>query len=878
MQRFVIILFLFSILFISAPVAQNLLSGPESVAWDSTYHRYLVSNWRTGRIVAVDTLGNHTVFTEGHSISMGNVIEGNILYSSCGTLVKGFDLATAEEVFTMPIIGTQQLDGMTADTSGYLYVMESRASVIFKINPADSTSSVLVQNDLPALAQDLFFDAAHNRILVASFAPNAPIIAIDPVTGDKTSLVITPFGNMDGITMDPFGNTYVTSYLSGEVYRYDSTFTNPPELISSGHTGPAGIDFNTTDFVLAVPSVDANTLDIVSDIGGLLLGNIEFNDAGFGNGNGVLEAGEIIEVTVEITNTSYYEITNTSISMSIDDQTVVVTNGEFGPGNLSPTQSASNSASPFTFQIPSVYTPRLDEFTFEITGNNGDIDEAITIDAKIGLPLILLIDDDNSDDIEQYYLECFNDFRVPCSVWAAPPAPGGIDPDSSDMNKFDIVIWFTGDDRLPFESYDLDAMAGYMDGGGNLFLTGQGMGAYIDLMQPSFLTDYLRCSRLSSGYLPMLTGAGGGVIGLEGDTIIIFGDGADNQTNPDHLAVTNGGVAEFYYSGGTDVGGLSYDGAYKLVYFGFGAEAIRNGEERWIDRNTVLARILNFFNYNWPSSAPTTTSLAVNVADAQHVIDHTPEISWFYSDESSLPQTHYQIQVTTVPDWSVLNTWDSGPISGTATFEVYSGNDLVDGESYYLRVRTSNGTLWSDWATISFHMNSVPIATVLFPSEAVEIDVNPPLLGHNKMTDIEGDALTYSYQLYAEVELTTLIEEIFSQAAGTGDTVFWQTTTILTEYEDYYWRTQSTDPYETGQWSEAARFIIVPAYVCGDANGDETVNVGDAVFIINYAFKGGPAPEPVESGDANGDGQSNVGDAVYIINYAFKGGPEPDCD
>jgi len=29
---------------------------------------------------------------------------------------------------------------------------------------------------------------------------------------------------------------------------------------------------------------------------------------------------------------------------------------------------------------------------------------------------------------------------------------------------------------------------------------------------------------------------------------------------------------------------------------------------------------------------------------------------------------------------------------------------------------------------------------------------------------------------------------------------------------------------------------------CGDANGDEQVNVGDAVFLINYVFKGGPPP------------------------------------
>lgn len=65
-------------------------------------------------------------------------------------------------------------------------------------------------------------------------------------------------------------------------------------------------------------------------------------------------------------------------------------------------------------------------------------------------------------------------------------------------------------------------------------------------------------------------------------------------------------------------------------------------------------------------------------------------------------------------------------------------------------------------------------------------------------------------------------------------------------------------------------------YVNGDANGDGTCNVGDAVFLINYVFKGGPAPEPVLSGDANCDYTVNVGDAVRIINYVFKGG-DPPC-
>jgi hypothetical protein len=72
-------------------------------------------------------------------------------------------------------------------------------------------------------------------------------------------------------------------------------------------------------------------------------------------------------------------------------------------------------------------------------------------------------------------------------------------------------------------------------------------------------------------------------------------------------------------------------------------------------------------------------------------------------------------------------------------------------------------------------------------------------------------------------------------------------------------------------------FQAVITYVCGDGNGDGEVNVADGVFIINYVFKGGPAPDPIQAGDANCDGDANVADAVYIIAYVFKGGPDPCC-
>jgi len=65
--------------------------------------------------------------------------------------------------------------------------------------------------------------------------------------------------------------------------------------------------------------------------------------------------------------------------------------------------------------------------------------------------------------------------------------------------------------------------------------------------------------------------------------------------------------------------------------------------------------------------------------------------------------------------------------------------------------------------------------------------------------------------------------------------------------------------------------------LCGNPNGDNDVNVGDAVFMINYVFRDGPAPDPWQLGDANCDGTLDVGDIVFLIAASFRYGPQPQC-
>ena len=70
--------------------------------------------------------------------------------------------------------------------------------------------------------------------------------------------------------------------------------------------------------------------------------------------------------------------------------------------------------------------------------------------------------------------------------------------------------------------------------------------------------------------------------------------------------------------------------------------------------------------------------------------------------------------------------------------------------------------------------------------------------------------------------------------------------------------------------------IAMPiTFVCGDANGDRSVNIADASFIINAIFFGGAQPDPEAAADANCDGTMNIADASYIINWIFFGGNPP---
>lgn len=69
----------------------------------------------------------------------------------------------------------------------------------------------------------------------------------------------------------------------------------------------------------------------------------------------------------------------------------------------------------------------------------------------------------------------------------------------------------------------------------------------------------------------------------------------------------------------------------------------------------------------------------------------------------------------------------------------------------------------------------------------------------------------------------------------------------------------------------------ISEFTRGDANGDGEINVADIVYLVNFLYRGGGQPVPMEAGDANCDTVVNVGDVVFLVNYLYKAGDPPGC-
>ncbi len=93
------------------------------------------------------------------------------------------------------------------------------------------------------------------------------------------------------------------------------------------------------------------------------------------------------------------------------------------------------------------------------------------------------------------------------------------------------------------------------------------------------------------------------------------------------------------------------------------------------------------------------------------------------------------------------------------------------------------------------------------PAPNGEVATLQPTLSVNNAADPDSDPLTYTFELYADAGLTTLVASA-SNIPQTPSTTAWPVPVTLSDNTHYYWCVRASDPYDTGPWMTPASFFV----------------------------------------------------------------------
>jgi hypothetical protein len=219
-----------------------------------------------------------------------------------------------------------------------------------------------------------------------------------------------------------------------------------------------------------------------------------------------------------------------------------------------------------------------------------------------------------------------------------------------------------------------------------------------------------------------------GNIGTSGvDTDIFYQIYQINYSYPSKLKIDvgNKGSWDWYYSGTLDTEMIIGDNVTSSWFSRELNSVIENtttnDDEIVIPINIYSSTqgLLRIFDLNLTYTivpSPPDNLKILHQLDDMHLLNHTPILSWTFNDEDSFVQGWYELEVGSTPGGNDM--WDPSPAESSATNLTYNGLELMDGETYYFRVRTRDrdGSRWSGWSeNKSFRFNTPPEITWLKP-------------------------------------------------------------------------------------------------------------------------------------------------------------------
>lgn len=228
------------------------LQNPESVLYDPTSNSLYVSSMGSGTIVRMDINGEviKKDWVTGLNSNKGLALFNGLLYTAETSAIAVIDVDKGSIVKRIPIEGAQMLNDVAINAKGVIYVSDTRAGKVYRIE--DGKPTVYLEN-IPGA----------NGLLTV----NSDLYVVGSTTFQKVNAQkeITKIADgfesgLDGIVMVAEGE-FVLSNYKGLLYYVKADGTNQLLLDSRANGIMANdISYNSNTKTLYVPSFGTNRI------------------------------------------------------------------------------------------------------------------------------------------------------------------------------------------------------------------------------------------------------------------------------------------------------------------------------------------------------------------------------------------------------------------------------------------------------------------------------------------------------------------------------------------------------------------------------------------------------------------------------------------
>ena len=258
------------------------LKNPAGFIVDPTTGAYFISNENggpndrdnNGFITKLDQTGKvvKLKFIQGGADGVtlhapkGLAILGKTLFVSDIDKVRRFDLDTGrpQGEVDLSAFNVDFLTGLAADGAGLLYIADTGADTILKVDTRHgSKPTVFVKDAALSGPHGLAVNPATGALVAVSWT-EGKIMEIAKDGAVKVlfanSFLNARFGNLAGVDFDAFGNMYVADFSQGKVIRIDPEFRI--QTIAEFLSAPAGVAIDRKNHLILIPYLTGNAAEL----------------------------------------------------------------------------------------------------------------------------------------------------------------------------------------------------------------------------------------------------------------------------------------------------------------------------------------------------------------------------------------------------------------------------------------------------------------------------------------------------------------------------------------------------------------------------------------------------------------------------------------